>query len=545
MMHQLNQFDCDVLIIGSGAAGLRAAIAAREMGVDVLLVSKMPLGRNNCTDFSAGGFYFANSGLLKEDYFERIFETGRRLNDPKLVQALCDEASQEVHRLTEFGVKIYARPYGATTLPDSPAWNRIMLGGSELTKPLVQFVKRLGIKTQAWVMILELLKNHANQVSGAVGLQVKNGELIHYRAKAVVLATGGVGELYTLNDNPVGITGDGYALAYHAGAELIDMEFVQFCPLGIAEPRLPKRFLSLEILEKCPVINRDGKEFLKEKMQEMGIHWEKADLVLRDLGSKAVALEIFEGRGENNSVLMDLSHVPENEWKQGYLHFLKTKLLRRFDFQQRMLHIAPIYHFMTGGVQINEYGATTIPGLYAAGEVTGGVHGANRHGGNALTETIVFGKRAGEAAALYAQEQETYPKEKKFLLSKSIQETLQHMKVEKEPKTSPKELKHQIRELNNKYLHVVRNETGLRTLINALNQINIANLHAKTPKEIIMAFEALNLIHVSRLIAVSALSRQESRGSHYRHDFPLEDDITWLKHTIIKKHGHTFKVTHH
>ncbi|MFQ6126617.1 MAG: FAD-binding protein [Candidatus Heimdallarchaeota archaeon] len=539
-MPELSVIDTDVLIIGSGAAGLRAAIAAHEVGVNVLLVSKMPLGRNNCTEFSAGEFFFANSGISKEEHFERTIEAGRHLNDPNLARILCDEAPHEVRRLTDFGVRADFHPHGASTASYSPPLRR----GFGLTHSLVQHVGKLGIKTQAWVMIVELVKNQVNQFCGALGLQVKSGKLIYYRAKSAVLATGGVGELFTFNDNPVGMTGDGYALAYQAGAKLIDMEFIQFFPIGTAASGFPHRHLSLQILDKCPVINRNGKEFLKEKMQEFGIQdGMEASRVFRDQAARVVALEIYEGRGEDNTVLLDLSRVPDSEWEQGYLHFLKTKLLRRFDYQQGVLHVAPIYHYMMGGVQINEYGMTTLPGLYAAGEVAGGVHGANRHGGNALSETIVFGKRAGEAAALYAKGLPSVEKTKDITLPKKTQAILQRLMAEKKPKISPKVLKQQIRKLNDEHLHIVRTKTGLINLIAQLELLNTRSLHAQTPKELMQAFEILNLILVSKLVAISALTRQESRGAHYRHDCP-EADPSWLKHTVITKRGQKPEVTY-
>jgi len=546
-MPELRVIDTDVLVIGSGAAGLRAAIAAHEVGVNVILVSKMPLGRNNCTEFAGGGFYFANNGVSKEEHFDRTMSTGKRLNDPALVRVLCEEAPQEVHRLPEFGVKIDFRPTGATTAPYSPSH----LGGASLSRPMVDYIQAQGIQTHDWVMILEVLKTQDDRISGAIGLEVKSGELIQYRAKAVVLATGGVGEHFTLNDNPVGMTGDGYAIVFNAGADLIDMEFTQFYPLGFAEPGLPKRLLSLEIVDICPIINSEGKEFFKEKMNELGIKdGREANYVFRDLGSRTVALEIFEGRGKNNAVLLDLSQTSDEAQmpskavmaSMSDLEYIKTKILRNIDIKQRMVHVAPIYHFHVGGVRIDENGATRVPGLYAAGEITGGVHGANRHGGNALSEIIVFGKRAGEAAGLYVKDKPVLESDLTPLAH--IQKTLKDMKTEKPSKLSPRELKNQIRTLNDQYVHIVRTETGLKTLINALEQLDTSNLHVKTPKEMMRAFEALNLILVSKLIATSALSRQESRGTHYRHDFPQEDDTNWLKHVVLQKRGQTLEVTH-
>lgn len=546
-MPELRVVETDVLVIGSGAAGLRAAIAAHEVGVDVILVSKMPLGRNNCTEFAGGGFFFANNGVSKEEHFDRTISTGKRINDPALVRVLCEEAPQEVHRLPDFGVKIDFRHTGATTAPYSPSH----LGGASLTRPMVEYIQAQDIQTQDWVMILEVLKTQDDQVSGAIGLDVKNGELIHYRTKAVVLATGGVGEHFTLNDNPVGMTGDGYAIVYNAGADLIDMEFTQFYPLGFAEPGLPKRLLSLEIVDICPVINTEGKEFFKAKMNELGIKdGREANYVFRDLGARTVALEIYDGRGEDNAVLLDLSQ-PSDEAQMpsktlmasmSDLDYIKTKILRNIDVQQRKIHVAPIYHFHVGGVRIDEQGATKIPGLYAAGEITGGVHGANRHGGNALSEIIVFGKRAGEAAGLYAKD--TPVRESDLTPLTHIQKTLKDMKTEKPTKISPRELKNQICAINDQYVHIVRTETGLKIAINALDQLNISNLYVKTPKDMMRAFEALNLIFVSKLIATSALSRQESRGTHYRHDFPQEDDTNWLKHVVLQKRGQTLDVTY-
>lgn len=382
----MDHFTCDVLVLGSGAAGLRAAISAREAGLDVLVLSKAAPGKSTCTGLSGGVLGGAHSSG-ESGHLERTLRAGRGINQQDLAKILCAEAPARLDELMRWGIK--AEVHNGFLF----AKGRPPVMGEEIVNCLIRKNTELGTRFMgnliAAGMVLE------NGAAGLIGFARQSGEPIAFSCKAVVLATGGAAALYLRHDNPVGMLGHGWTLALEAGALLQDMEFVQFYPVCLAEPAplvIPPRLADCGLLT-----NEAGEDVLKK----YAIVERPAAEMARDRLSQALFQEIHRnGRG----ISLDLRDVTMEKWQSdpfsaSLLHILKD----RHEALSRPLSVAPAAHHTMGGVKIDGRGATSVPGLFAAGEVTGGLHGANRMGGNALSETLVFGARAGAAAAYWAK----------------------------------------------------------------------------------------------------------------------------------------------
>jgi len=538
--------ESDVLVIGSGGAGLRAAIEAKRYAVDVLVVDKSVIGLNNSTAFSGGCFKVALPMIKEtmgkyvkeygnpEEHFRDMVEYGEYLNDQQLAETLCFEAPGRILELQGFGVKNWDRLNLAFPYPH----------GKGLTVPLREFAEKLGVKTRSRAVVCDLLKT-GNCVVGAIGFDSFTGELLVFRAKSVVLATGGGAEIYERNDTPCTITGDGFAMAYQAGADLINMEMTMFEPYVQAEPTLPMLDRHEAEAEFYGILrNKYGEDFLPKYFPLKGLPHERFDKAygtwvpdVRERISRAMAFEVREGRGDKGAVLFDLTHVPEEKWGEDLASkYTRDVLLRGFDIAKRPVHVFPGCICLLGGVQINVNCETSIEGLYAAGEVTGGVHGSARLGGNALSDIIVFGARAGRSAAFRARSikipeiDSNEVKKKKELL-------LEILKRASTSKAEPKKIKEEIKSIMWKYVGILRDKEGLEIGLNALVRIRkekIPNIFARNPRELKEAVEAINMLIVSEMVTRSALYRTESRGDHYRLDFPSRDDKHWIKNTLIR-----------
>ncbi len=385
--------ESDVLVIGSGGAGLRAAIEAEAGGASVLVASKAPAGVNNSTAVSGGGFRAPMGGLSRDEYVRDTVEVGKGLNDRRLVEVMAEEGEERLLELRSFGVKVREREGGIYVEGRGGAQ------GMGLTIPLLEYARSRGIGFLEGVIVTRLLVDDG-RVVGAVGYEAQGDRPIIFSSKAVVLATGGAGALYKRTDCPIRTTGDGYTLAFEAGAKLRDMEFVQFYPIALAEEGAPPYLLGGYVTEEGLIINRLGEDIPKKH----GVKARPLALKSRDHLSRAVMIEILEGRGVEGAVLIDAREPIRRLGMEGWFSTGSYRFfVERLRADERPLRVAPVSHFSMGGVIIGEDGSTGIPGLYAAGEVVGGVHGANRHGGNALTEVIVFGARAGASAATYAR----------------------------------------------------------------------------------------------------------------------------------------------
>lgn len=516
-----------MLVIGSGAAGLGVAIEARRRGVEVLLASKSLTGLANCSVYSGGAFTAPMGKMTKEEHFRMTIATGKYINDQRLVKVLVDEATSRLLELQQYGVKLAIHDGGCHVINGS-----FPMQGAGLINPLTKYAKDAGVKMLERTMITNLLSDET--VNGAFGFDVLNGRRITVSAKAVVLATGGAGQTYRRNDNPVRMTGDGYVMAYEEGLPLVDMEFIQCLPTGCAEPGYPMFMLLLppSILQCGVLQNIHGEDIVKK----YGLDPKLAYSTHRDAWTNVIAKEIHDGRGEDDTILLNLTNLPRGLQEHRFVQFL-SELFKGFPLLTKPMHVTPLMHTFLGGIQIDEKCRTVLPGLFAAGETTGGIHGANRVGGNALTECIVYGARAGQYAAEHAK---TTPK-------KQVDKTRVEQKLERineierrEPSNlgNPKLVRSRVQEIMWEKAGILRSRQSLAAAQAELTQLreeNLPKIYGKKPYEVREALEATNLFIVASLVVKAALVRKESRGAHYRADYPDQDDKRWLKHVVLTK----------
>src|SRR5438105_5765328 len=399
--------ETDVVVLGAGGAGLRGAIAAAESGARVLVVCKSLLGKAH-TVMAEGGVAAALHNVAYQDTWEVHFadtmKGGKLINDWRMAEIHAKESPERVLELERWGAvfdrtttgTIHQRPFGAHTYPRlAHIGDRT---GLELIRSLQDvLVHEDGIDVHMEVTVFRLLTS-GGRIAGALAYARDDGRLIMYTARAVLLATGGAGRVYRVTSNSWECTGDGTALAYEAGAQLQDCEMVQFHPTGMVWPPGVRGILVTEGVrgEGGILRNKDGDRFMERYDPE------RLELSSRDVVARAINSEVAAGRGSvHGGALLDITHRSPDYIKSKlpsmYEQFLK---LAKVDITKEPMEVAPTIHYFMGGVRVEaETGATNVPGLFAAGEVAGGLHGANRLGGNPLSYLLVFGKRAGEAAA--------------------------------------------------------------------------------------------------------------------------------------------------
>lgn len=532
--------ECDVLIIGSGGAGCRAAIEVSENGLEPLIVSKGLSFKSGCTGMAEGGYNAVLGTVDPDDSFEAHYidtiKGGSFLNDSKLVEILVKEAPKRLIDLENYGAifdrkesgEIDQRPFGGQS------YRRTCYHGDrtglEIITALKEEIIRREIQTMDEIMITSLIVEDG-VAKGALGLNLKNSETIAFKSKSIILATGGAGNLYPITSNPVQKCGDGYALAWNAGADLLDMEQVQFHPTGMVYPESMRGVLVTEAVraEGGILLNKNGERFMKKYDQRM-------ELATRDVVSRAIYTEIMEGRGtEHGGVYLDVTHLPakviEEKLESMFIQFKDVGI----DIREEPMEVAPTAHHFMGGVRIDEWCRTNIKNLFAAGEVAGGVHGANRLGGNALAETQVFGKRAGEAAAKNAIKNDT-----NLNKTQIEKEEYKIKSMVKDGNISPTKLKEKLQKTMWENVSIIRNKDGLKSALKDINEIQIKMDDVYVPetsgfnKYLQEVIELRNMITVAKLVIKSALIRKESRGAHFREDYPQRKD-NWQKSIVMNK----------
>lgn len=520
----------DVLVIGAGGAGLQAAIAARETGVEVAVVSKTPLGKTTCTYLAAGVFTLASEGFSKADHLRVTLQSGKGINERKLAEILVDEAPDRIRELERIGLVGGWKRGGFFISGKAPAW------GAPLTRLLADAVRKQGVSAVAWVTILRIIVQDGKAV-GALGYDFRAGRWMAFLAKAVILAMGGAAALYRRHDNPIRMTGDGYALAYHAGCSLRDMEFVQFMPPGLAEPGKPMVLIVGSLCDNGKVINSQGEDILA-----------KYQITERPVNAKArdtFALAIFREELEGREVFLDLRSLPAEAWaKDPVAQSQRPFLMGNLAAAERPIRISPMGHFFMGGVAIDAQGSTEIPGLFAAGEVAGGLHGANRLGGNALDEILVFGRRAGRAAAEWAKTQGWRDGEES--LAQQQMKALESSRSGPAGPFRPRMIRQMLSEILWKEGGIFRHGNGLRWALRTLTQMkqeDLSRVRPETPKESLEKMELENAFLVAEMTLRGAFMREESRGAHYRSDFPQTEDPRWKGNIFIKKSGKGMELT--
>ena len=501
----------DVIVIGAGLAGMMAAYAAQAEGAKVLLIDKGSIGRGTNTALANGVFAAPTSDYSSEAYVEDTIQAGRKINDAEYVKLIAQEAPKTMAFLKDQGLDLEERKgqfFVRTPSPDT-------IPGMVLVKTLAGMISGLGkVAVLKNFYVTELLTEE--KTGGVKGFD-ETGQEMTLRAPAVILATGGAGGIYLRNDNQKSTMGQGYALAARAGLSLWDMEFVQFYPLVLNEPRLPSMIVYPPYPKELRLVNASGEDLLKKwKVDNIN----KAAMTKRD----AFSVLLYE-EDQKGPVYLDCRQVPEEAWED-----LRRTLFKkiRFDFQNKSIAISPAVHFFMGGVRTDSRGRTVLPGLFACGEMVWGLHGANRRGGNALTECAVMGKITGRNAALYAR---ANPLSGSFRQKGSGQWT----PGEKASLNRLRDLRQKMREIAWNYAGIQRTEAGIQHGLAGIDglQTQLQTVLPQTIEERRLKEDLLSGVLVTKAILTAGLARQESRGSFIRKDFPREDDRNWLKNSCL------------
>lgn len=520
---QLERIETEVVIVGSGAAGLRAAVEIRDAKKNCLVMSKGPIGLGTSTAMSGGAFSAPIHGLSPEKHLERTLSSGRGLNCDELIEVLTGEGPERLSELVDWGIESEEVKGYLFVVGKPPTWGR------GIVDVLAAKGRSMGVQMRGDLMALEVLAGDG-RLEGLLAYDWKKDKCVLLSCGAIILATGGASALYLQHDNPQRMMGDGYALAFRAGARMMDMEFVQFYPLGIIEKGKAPFLLPPLLAEWGRLVNELGEDI----QEKYGIDERPAGIRARDRLSQAIWMETNERAG--GEVYCDISSIPDSKWSRDRLA-LSTKdlLIKRYRALEKPLPISTMAHHTMGGVVIDRFGATSVQGLFAAGEVTAGVHGANRMGGNALTDALVFGARAGRAAAGFI-EGKGVQRQSEDTVQSSI-EALSHYR-ERSSGLSPKPLREKLRNLMWEKVGVIREREGLEEAMEHLKEMESGfNSEGKAgnPREFMEAVELRGALHAARMVTMAAHLRNESRGSHSRKDFPEQDDLSWKGHIIQQK----------
>jgi len=544
----------DVLIIGGGGAASRAAVEADRHSAETVIVCKGRYGVSGCTPNSASEWmaYGAALGLADprdscEAHFRDIVETGAYVCDQELARIIAYEAPRRFHELVEWGVDFLKDSDGRFRqfMSDGATYARACGTGADTGKQIMDALKKVveerGIRVVEDMMVVDLVKS-SGAVVGAVGVDVNTLETTTFHAKSTVLATGGPGELFTHSVFPSGMTGDGYAMALRAGACLVNMEFMQIGPCIVKPFKFDVGGILWRLSPK--LLNKEGEAYLTRYLPT-GLTVEEVyrlksvtfPFTMRNAsGNIDVAnyTEIMEGRGtDNNCVYFDLSHIRRETLEEKASIPLRFFLEKGVDIREKPLEIAPAVQHMNGGVLINEMGETEVAGLYAAGEVAGGQHGADRPGGNSLADCQVFGARAGRYAAERSRKITTVTNGgdagKIEGVVKATSKASGRYSVEK--------VRWDVKQMMWRNVLVVRKWEGLNETFNRLsaNRRIIVDKGLNVAEgNLIEALELRNMVEVGLVITKSALTRRETRGSHYMVEYPRRNDGAWLKMVEIR-----------
>ncbi len=524
----------DILIVGAGLAGMRAAIAV-PADVDVALLSKVHPVRSHSVAAQGG----INAAIGEEDSWEaHAYDTakgGLYLGDQDAIEAMCREAPQDILELERMGVifsrtpegRIAQRPFGGAGFPRT-CYAEDRTGHALLHAMYEQLLKRRCRVYEEWYVTALMVE--AGRCCGVIAWDLVHGGLQAIRAKAVILATGGCGRVFSTSTNAVINTGDGMALAYQAGLPLEDMEFVQFHPTTLKDTGI----LITEGArgEGAYLLNTLGERFMKRYAPE------QMELATRSTVSLAIGQEIQEGRGVDGCVLLDLRHLGRSRILERLPQIRELSLqFAGLDPIETPIPIRPGAHYQMGGVKANAWGETDLPGLFAAGECAClSVHGANRLGGNSLLETIVFGRRTGTRAAESVRHCTHQPVPGTMLQQE--EQRIANILTSTGPERAW-QIRDDLGKTMSLNLGIFRTRQSMSEAVAAIESLKVrAQQMCVQDKgkvfntDLIQALEVHCLLEIAHAIVVSALGREESRGAHYRADFPTRNDGAWLRHTL-------------
>jgi succinate dehydrogenase / fumarate reductase flavoprotein subunit len=572
-MSDLERHSYDVIVVGAGGAGLRAAIAAHDAGARTAIVCKSLLGKAH-TVMAEGGIAAAMGNLWPEDnwqiHFRDTMRGGKMLNNWRMAQLHAQEAPARVWELEEWGALFDRTKDGLISQRDFGGHRYARLAhvgdrtGLEMIRTLQQHAVAVGIDVFMECTVTQLLRDTAApepRIAGAFAYWRETGNFVLFEAPAVVLATGGIGKSYKVTSNSWEYTGDGHALALRAGASLINMEFVQFHPTAMVWPLSVQGLLVTESVRGDGGVlrNSEGRRFMFDYIPEFfkaetADSEEEADrwyedkknnrrppeLLPRDEVARAINAEIKAGRGSpHDGVFLDIAsrRSPDYIKKRLPSMYHQFKQLAEVDITVEPMEIGPTCHYVMGGVEVDaDTAASTVPGLYAAGEVAGGMHGSNRLGGNSLSDLLVFGKRAGDAAAGYAAGLVARP----VMAEGNVQqaEQLAGSPFAVKGGENPYTLHQELQQTMNDLVGLIRTASELSDALE-----RIASLSERSEQLTVegdqrfnpgwhLAIDLRNMLLVSECIARAALERKESRGGHTRDDYPMTDP-EWGKINLV------------
>ena len=531
----MENLSTDILVIGSGLAGILAALEAEKCGLKVLMVGKFAIGMGTNTSMANGAFTASNSGFSKEDHLKATLESGRGLNQVQLVKTLIEKGPDAMEGLRNHGVPMVERGIGYVV--DRPEASS-QLAGVLLIKALVERLKNSSIKVLPGLVIFDLIVEEG-EVQGAFGF-LKDGRPCIIQSKAVALTAGGAGAIYRRNDNQRSILGDGYALALRAGLPLFDLEFVQFYPLVLAEPRLSTFILLPPYPKESRLFNEKGEDLF----EKLGIGEDLNQAVITQRDRLSIALHEASEKGD---VYFDLTRVPKEKWEHYPFNFLRKS---KFPFRERPFLVSPAVHFFMGGIEIDEHGKTGLPGLFAAGEVVWGIHGANRLGGNALTECAVFGIIGGQSAAEYVRQKGGGESPANLLSETSVRKwerkSRNYLKKKRGPFDHPVDLLVNLKDLAWKYAGPIREDGLMKEGLAQLASLEkrIERVYPATLRDLFRKRDLENIALLLKAILNGSLLRVESRGSFFRKDSQNQDDQNWMKNTCYRLEKGEFQISH-
>ena len=530
----------DVLIIGAGLAGMRAALSARQNGADVAVISKVHPVRSH-SNAAQGGI---NAALehAGDDWRDHAYDTVKGsdyLGDQDAIEIMCREAGSEVIQMEHFGVtfsrdeegRLGTRAFGGQG--KARTFFVADFTGQALLHVLYEQIMRAGVRVYEEWFVLELIVEEG-ECAGAVVMEIRSGEVHVIRSKAVIIAAGGLGRVFEPSTNALICTGDGMSLAYRAGAALMDMEMVQYHPTTLKGSGV----LITEGArgEGAHLLNSEGQRFMERYAPNM------MELASRDVVSRAEQTEINEGRGVDGCVFLDMRHLGERVIRERLTQILDiARDFANVDLMKEPVPIRPGMHYQMGGVKTDVDGQTQLPGLYAAGEAACvSVHGGNRLGANSLLDTLVFGRRSGEHAAELAKS-----KAYKDIDDSSADGQKSHIQRLLDNEKNG-DMFGQIRldmgQSMNDHLAVYRNQAGMESTVDTVRQLReryrsvyVQDKGSTWNTNLIFTLELGFMLDCAETVALAAIERKESRGAHTREDFPDRDDENWLRHILVKQ----------
>ncbi len=547
MSDRFETHEHDVLVIGAGGAGLRAAIEALAQGASVGVVCKSLLGKAH-TVMAEGGIAAAMANVDTMDnwraHFRDTMRGGKMLNNWRMAQIHAQEAPDRVRELEQWGAlfdrtesgRILQRPFGGHT------YRRLCHVGDRTGLEMIRTLQDRGVH-MGFDVYMECtatrLLTDGGRIAGAFAYWREQGRFVVFRAKSVIIATGGIGKAWRITSNSWEYTGDGMTLACDAGADLMDMEFVQFHPTGMVWPPGVQGILVTEAVrgEGGTLRNKLGERFMERYDPK------KMELSTRDVVARAIYTEVREGRGtEHGGAYLDISHQPAEYVKRKlpsmYHQFLE---LADVDITKGPMEVGPTCHYMMGGIRVDaETAQSSLPGLFAAGEAAAGLHGANRLGGNSLSDLLVFGRRAGLAAAQHAHAV-TLPSTDSAELEQAERESL--APFDRRDGESPYAIHRDLQEVMQNLVGIYRNKEDLQRALGEIEKLKQRLSRASVEGSRLfnpgwhLALDLKSMLTISEAVARSALTRAESRGAHSRIDYPDVDPAWGQKHNIIRREG--------